>query len=179
MTLRVVTRIWRAGDLLLPLRATSSCHRCRSKAGWRDRQVLSGCKLTVRACNRRVNGHRSVQSRQIFALGCHGRAPPSASVFIRFCTIGCILPVQLITQGRADRTRALRAPCPRKPTGRRARGSTGASLEQHCDVDCRRASQAGVGGAPFQFSLIRDKLMKIPPLPGVRRKLITQRKGNV
>ena len=37
-------RIWRAGDLLLPLRATSSCHRCRSRAGWRDRQVLSGCK---------------------------------------------------------------------------------------------------------------------------------------
>ena len=31
MTLRVVTRIWRAGDLLLPLRATSSCHRCRSR----------------------------------------------------------------------------------------------------------------------------------------------------
>ena len=55
-TLRVVTRIWRAGDLLLPLRATSSCHRCRSKAGWRDRQVLSGCKLTLRACRRRVNG---------------------------------------------------------------------------------------------------------------------------
>src|SRR6478752_3270658 len=56
MTLRVVTRIWRAGDLLLRLRATSSCHRCRSKAGWRDRQVLSGCKLTLRACRRRVNG---------------------------------------------------------------------------------------------------------------------------
>src|SRR4029453_13958225 len=40
------TRIWRAGDLLLPLRATSSYHRCRSKAGWRDRQVLSGCNIT-------------------------------------------------------------------------------------------------------------------------------------
>ena len=40
-------RIWRAGDLLLPLRATSSCHRCRSRAGWRDRQVLSGCKSTL------------------------------------------------------------------------------------------------------------------------------------
>src|SRR6516164_227583 len=38
-------RIWRAGDLLLPLRATSSCHRCRSKAGWRGRQALSGCGL--------------------------------------------------------------------------------------------------------------------------------------
>ena len=35
-------------------------------------------------------------------------------------------------------------------------------LEQHCDVDYRRASQAGAGGAPFQFSLTRDKLMKIP-----------------
>ena len=40
-------RIWRAGDLLLPTRATSSCHRCRSRAGWRDRQVLSGCKNTL------------------------------------------------------------------------------------------------------------------------------------
>jgi hypothetical protein len=37
---------WRTGDLLLPSRATSSCHRCRSKAGWRGRQALSGCKLT-------------------------------------------------------------------------------------------------------------------------------------
>jgi hypothetical protein len=26
------------------MRATSSCHRCRSKAGWRGRQALSGCK---------------------------------------------------------------------------------------------------------------------------------------
>ena len=40
-------RIWRAGDLLLPTRATSSCHRCRSRAGWRDRQVLSGCKSSL------------------------------------------------------------------------------------------------------------------------------------
>ena len=62
MTLRVVTCIWRAGDLLLPLRATSSCHRCRSKAGWRDRQVLSGCKLTLRACRRRVNGQSRTSS---------------------------------------------------------------------------------------------------------------------
>jgi len=31
-------------DLLLPSRATSSCHRCRSRAGWRGRQALSGCK---------------------------------------------------------------------------------------------------------------------------------------
>ena len=37
-------RIWRTGDLLLPTRATSSCHRCRSRAGWRDRQVLSRCR---------------------------------------------------------------------------------------------------------------------------------------
>ena len=44
---KVVTCIWRAGDLLLPLRATSSCHRCRSAAGWRDRQVLSGCKPKI------------------------------------------------------------------------------------------------------------------------------------
>src|SRR5262245_20179254 len=31
------------------------CHRCRSKAGWRDRQVLSGCKRTIDAPDRRVN----------------------------------------------------------------------------------------------------------------------------
>ena len=37
------TCIWRTGDLLLPLRATSSCHRCRPRAGWRGRQTLSGC----------------------------------------------------------------------------------------------------------------------------------------
>src|SRR6516162_6339927 len=42
-----MARIWRAGDLLLPTRATSSCHRCRSRAGWRDRQVLSGCKSSL------------------------------------------------------------------------------------------------------------------------------------
>lgn len=41
-------------------------------------------------------------------------------------------------------------------------GGSGASLEQHCDVDYRQASQAGVGGVPFQFSLIRDQLMEIP-----------------
>ena len=91
-----------------------------------------------------------------------GRVPPSASLFHRFCTIGCILPVQLITQGGADRTRALCAASAPGPTGRRARGGSGASLEQHCDVDYRPASQADVGGVPFQFSLIRDKLMKIP-----------------
>jgi hypothetical protein len=38
------THIWRTGDLLLPLRATSSYHRCRSKAGWRGRRALSGCR---------------------------------------------------------------------------------------------------------------------------------------
>ena len=26
-------------DLLLPMRATSSCHRCRSRAGWRIRNL--------------------------------------------------------------------------------------------------------------------------------------------
>ena len=36
-------------------------------------------------------------------------------------------------------------------------------LEQHCAVEYRRASQAGAGGAPFQFGLTRDKLMKIRP----------------
>jgi hypothetical protein len=37
----------RRTDLLLPLRATSSCHRCRSKAGWRGREALSGCAYSV------------------------------------------------------------------------------------------------------------------------------------
>jgi hypothetical protein len=47
-------------DLLLPLRATSSCHRCRSKAGWRDRQVLSGCRRINIASAHRVNGDGSL-----------------------------------------------------------------------------------------------------------------------
>ena len=33
---------WR--PTVAPMRATSSCHRCRSRAGWRGRQALSGCK---------------------------------------------------------------------------------------------------------------------------------------
>jgi hypothetical protein len=52
--------IWRAGDLLLPLRATSSYHRCRSKAGWRDRQVLSGCRSIDIASATYVNGRSKV-----------------------------------------------------------------------------------------------------------------------
>src|ERR1700722_16134570 len=47
---------WRTGDLLLPMRATSSCHRCRSRAGWRDRQVLSGCRSIDIASATYVNG---------------------------------------------------------------------------------------------------------------------------
>src|ERR1700726_2375525 len=48
-------RIWRTGDLLLPMRATSSCHRCRSRTGWRDRQVLSGCTVNTSKPLREVN----------------------------------------------------------------------------------------------------------------------------
>jgi len=38
------------------MRATSSCHRCRSRAGWRDRQVLSGCRSIDIASATYVNG---------------------------------------------------------------------------------------------------------------------------
>ena len=62
-----------------------------------------------------------------------GRALPSAS-FHRFCTIGCILPVQLITQGRADRTRALIrfTPSTYMPTGCDAVRSRGGYRQAAC-----------------------------------------------
>ena len=42
------------------MRATSSCHRCRSRAGWRDRQVHSGCRSIDIASATYVNGRSKV-----------------------------------------------------------------------------------------------------------------------
>src|ERR1700739_1756026 len=44
------------------MRATSSCHRCRSRAGWRDRQVLSGCRSSDIASAPYVNGRSKAAS---------------------------------------------------------------------------------------------------------------------
>src|ERR1700692_4921087 len=44
------------------MRATSSCHRCRSRAGWRDRQVLSGCRSIDIASATCVNGRSKAAS---------------------------------------------------------------------------------------------------------------------
>src|SRR6202051_55703 len=44
------------------MRATSSCHRCRSRAGWRDRQVLSGCRFSDIASATYVNGRSKAAS---------------------------------------------------------------------------------------------------------------------
>jgi len=38
------------------------CHRCRSKAGWRDRQVLSGCGSTDIGSATYVNGRSKAAS---------------------------------------------------------------------------------------------------------------------
>jgi hypothetical protein len=138
VALRVVTHAsWRAGDLLLPI----GPHRRATVAGLR---LVGGTVRSSQDASSRLEHAdavstvsrepRSVQLRQIFALGCNGRASPSASLFHRFCTIGCILPVQLITQGRADRTRALRAPSAPGPTGRRARGGSGALYGFGCGL---------------------------------------------
>src|ERR1700744_6370217 len=44
------------------MRATSSCRRCRSRAGWRDRQVLSGCRSIDIASATYVNGRSKAAS---------------------------------------------------------------------------------------------------------------------
>jgi hypothetical protein len=101
------TRIWRTGDLLLPMRATSSCHCCRSKAGWRGRQALSGCNAFATIGTRVVNARtdevfpaasspkvpNTAKSRSVLGakLRCisdlsnadHFRSPPDSSHFQR------------------------------------------------------------------------------------------------
>ncbi len=58
----------RTGDLLLPLRTTSSCHRCRSWAGWRGRQALSGCKAFATTGTRVVNARTEKRSKSKVSL---------------------------------------------------------------------------------------------------------------
>src|ERR1700751_5982656 len=52
----MVSRIWRGAPYCCPRGPHRRCHRCRSKAGWRDRQVLSGCRFIDIAAVTYVNG---------------------------------------------------------------------------------------------------------------------------
>jgi hypothetical protein len=70
-------RIWRRTDQLLPCWATSSCHRCRSKAGWRDLSVLSGCMptLSARMSDSKETVHARMPHRnRLTTLGVGGQA---------------------------------------------------------------------------------------------------------
>ena len=123
-------RIWRADDLLLPMRATSSCHRCRSRAGWRDLPVLSGCR------SKPIMPARPMEARAMAEVergAGPGRGKKVSAELTSFR--------QFIEQLGLDRQTALEA----QRIGKMPE-------EEHCSMHSRAASLCGFMEAPFRYT---------------------------